>query len=89
LLAAASGGLLRYSVAEAWLTAVPGDVWASFRTGMTGLTVHLRRKGLRMIATPGPGIAQTRPDGVFQWVMFEDASYGGGVVWVANQSGIP
>jgi outer membrane protein assembly factor BamB len=87
LLAAASSGVLRYSVAGAGLTAVPGGVWASFRTGMQGLTVHLRQKGLRMMGPPGPGIARTRPNGVFHWVMFEDAAYGGGAVWVANQAG--
>lgn len=88
LLAEASGGVLRYSAAGAGLIAVPGGVWASFRTGMQGLTVHLRRKGLRMIAPPGPGIARTPPNTVFHWVMFEDAAYGGGAVWVASQSGI-
>src|SRR5262249_18456681 len=48
-LATASTGLLRYSAAGAALTAVPGGVWASFRTGMMGLTLHLSRAGLQMI----------------------------------------
>lgn len=88
MLAAASGGLIRYSVAGAALTAVPGGVWASFRTGMLGLTVYLGRKGLRRIVPPGPGIALTRPTGVFHWPMYETTGYGGGALWVANQVGI-
>jgi hypothetical protein len=84
----ASGGIIRYSVAGANLTAVPGGVWASFRTGMLGLTIHLGAKSLQMIAPPGPGIALTRPTGVFHWPMYETTSYGGGALWVANQVGI-
>jgi hypothetical protein len=87
-LAAASGGLIRYSVAGAALTAVPGGVWASFRTGMLGLTIHLGAKGLRMIAPPGPGIALDPATGVFHWPMYETTAYGGGALWVANQVGI-
>lgn len=88
MLAAASGGLIRYSVAGAALTAVPGGVWASFRTGMLGLTIHLGKKDLRMIVPPGPSIALTEPTGVFHWPMFETTTYGGGALWVANQVGI-
>jgi hypothetical protein len=87
-LAAASGGLIGYSVAGAALTAVPGGVWASFRTGMLGLTIHLGTKGLRMIAPPGPGIALAPATGVFHWPMYETTTYGGGALWVANQVGI-
>lgn len=87
-LAAASGGLIRASVAGAELTAVPGGVWASFRTGMMGLTIHLGANGLRMIAPPGHGIALGRLPGVFDWAMYEATAYGGGALWVANQAGI-
>lgn len=87
-LAEASGGLIRDSVAGAALTAVPGGVWASFRTGMLGLTIHLSAKGLRIIAPPGPGVALTRPTGVFHWPMYETTAHGGGSLWVANQAGI-
>lgn len=86
--AKASGGLMRYSVAGADLTAVPGGVWASFRTGMMGLTIHLGALGLPMITPPGPRIARTPPTGVFHWPMYETTSYGGGALWVANQLGI-
>jgi hypothetical protein len=87
-LAVRSAGLLRDSAAGAWLTAVPGGVWASYRTGMLGLTVHLSQHGLRMIAPPGPGIASHPANGVFHWPMYETAVYGGGVLWLANQVGI-
>lgn len=84
LLATASSGLLRYSIAGAALTAVSGGVWASFRTGMLGLTIHLRRAGLRMTAPPGPGIARRPATGIFHWAMAEATAYGGGALWLAN-----
>jgi len=84
-LAAASGGVIRYAVAGASLTAVPGGVWASFRTGMLGLTIHLGAHGLRMIAPPGPRIVRTPPGSVFHWPMGATTSYGGGALWVANE----
>jgi len=87
-LAMRSGGLISYSVAGAWLTAVPGGVWASFRTGMLGLTVHLSDKGLRMIAPPAPGIASRPANGIFHWPMYETTVYGGGALWLGNQLGI-
>jgi len=87
-LAVRSGGLIRDSVAGAWLTAVPGGVWASFRTGMLGLTVHLSQNGLRMIRPPGPGIALRPANGIFHWPMYETTIYAGGALWLANQLGI-
>ena len=87
-LAAADGGLISDSVMGAALTAVPGGVWASFRTGMLGLTVHRGARALRMIAPPGPGIALAPATGVFHWPMYETTAYGGGALWVANQVGI-
>lgn len=87
-LAAASGGVIRYSVAGADLTAVPGGVWASFRTGMMGMTIHLGANGLPMITPPGPRIVRTPPNSVFHWPMYETTSYGGGALWVANELAI-
>ena len=87
-LAEASDGLIRYSVAGADLTAVPGGVWASFRTGMMGLTIHLGANGLPMITPPGPRIGLTPPTGVFHWPMDAATSYGGGALWVANEAAI-
>lgn len=84
-LAAASSGLLRYSAAGAALTAVPGGVWASFRTGMMGLTLHLSRAGLQMITPPGPRITRSPATGIFHWPMYEATAYGGGALWVVNQ----
>jgi hypothetical protein len=84
-LAAASSGVIRYSVAGADLTAVPGGVWASFRTGMLGLTIHLGANGLPMITPPGSRIMRTPPTSVFHWPMYETTSYGGGALWVANE----
>jgi hypothetical protein len=87
-LAAASDGVIRYAVAGADLTAVPGGVWASFRTGMMGLTIHLGANGLPMITPPGPRIVRTPPTSVFHWPMYETTSYGGGALWVANELAI-
>jgi hypothetical protein len=53
LLASASGKPLRFSVSGAALTAVPGRVWASYRTGMAGQTILLRQRGLRTVPFTG------------------------------------
>jgi outer membrane protein assembly factor BamB len=87
-LAVAANGLVTDSVAGAALTAVPGGVWASFRTGMLGLTIHLRQHDLAVIAPPGPGIALTPATSVFHWPMYATTVYGGGALWLANQTGI-
>jgi len=87
-LAAASGGVIRYALAGANLTAVSGGVWASFRTGMMGLTIHLGANGLPMITPPGPGIVRTPPTGVFHWPMYATTSYGGGALWLTNETAI-
>jgi hypothetical protein len=55
---------------------------------MLGLTVRLRRAGLRMIAPPGPGVAQSPASGPFHWPMFEATAYGGSALWLANQLGV-
>jgi hypothetical protein len=83
-LAIASHGPVTYSVAGSALTAVPGGVWVSFRTGMMGLTLHLRQRDLRIV-TP-PGVSQG--GGIFRWAMFATTAYGGGALWLANQAGI-
>lgn len=86
-LAADTGGLVRDSVAGPALTAVPGGVWVSFRTGMLGITYHLGRAGLRMIPPPGPGVA-LGPPGLFHWPMAASVAYGGGTLWLTNDAGI-
>ncbi len=87
-LAVADSGLITDSVAGAALTAVPGGVWASFRTGMLGVTIHLRQSDLAMIAPPGPGIALAPASGIFHWPMYATTVYGGGALWLATQTGI-
>ncbi len=49
LLVRSPARLLDESVAG---TAVPGGVWASFRTGLLGLTIHLCHRDLAMIPPP-------------------------------------
>jgi hypothetical protein len=86
-LAYTARGLITYSVAGAGLTAVPGGVWASFRTGMLGLTIHLRRRDLTLIAPPGAGIAKTPATGLFHWPMSATTLYAGGALWLTNEAG--
>jgi hypothetical protein len=86
--AEANHGLVTYSVAGSALTAVPGGVWVSFRTGMLGLTLHLGQPDLTMVAPPGPDIVRSPATGLFHWAMYAATSYGGGSLWLANQAGI-
>jgi outer membrane protein assembly factor BamB len=79
---------LSYSVAGASLTAVPGGAWASFRTGMLGLTIHLRQKNLSLQPPPGAHVASTPANGLFHWPMDATTLYGGGSLWLANEAGI-
>ena len=60
------------------LTAAPGGVWASFRTGMNGRTVLLRQRGLREV---------TPPASIFTWPMDATTVYGGGRLWLAEELG--
>jgi DNA-binding beta-propeller fold protein YncE len=94
---ARSGGLLArtarvpvsYSVAGAALTAAPGGVWASIRTGMLGLTFLLRGPGL--VAAPLPGVnssAAPPAGGIFHHAMGAVTVYGGGALWLASGSGV-
>jgi streptogramin lyase len=70
---------IAYSVAGAALAAVPGGVWASFRTGLLGQTLHLRQSGLA---------ATSHPRGIFAWAMYATAIYAGGALWFTSQSGV-
>lgn len=87
-LASASSPLLSESVAGSGLTAVPGGVWASFRTGMLGLTLHLRQRDLAQIAPPGPQVASTPANGLFHWPMSASTLYAAGSLWLTNESGV-
>ena len=87
-LATANSPLLSDSVAGAGLTAVPGGVWALFRTGMLGLTLHFRQSDLAQIAPPGPRIVLTPANGLFHWPMSASVLYGSGALWLTNESGV-
>ncbi len=87
LLATADHGLVTDAVAGSALTAVPGSLWVSFRTGMLGLTLHLRQAGLALAAPTGPGIAGSPANGLFHWAMYASTIYGGGSLWLTNQAG--
>jgi hypothetical protein len=80
LLASASGKPLQFSISGAALTAVPGRVWASYRTGMAGQTILLRQRGLRTVRFTG---GRT----LFDWFMTGSTAYGGGSVWVGTDNG--
>jgi hypothetical protein len=64
------------------LTAGPGGVWASLRTGTEGHSVLLRRRGLGSVRLSGS---------IFGWDMAQAATtvYGGGALWLAPDGGFP
>jgi hypothetical protein len=76
---------ISYSVAGAELTALPGGVWVSFRTGMQGRSVLLSQRALATVIAPVP--ART-PEGVTYWPMFSSSVYGGGALWVTTMTGL-
>jgi hypothetical protein len=90
LLATAARSALRFSVGGAALTAVPGGVWASFRTGMLGQTVLLRQAGLGSVPLPAsylPGVppASVQPD-FYHYAMGASTAYGG-ALWLTQGTG--
>jgi hypothetical protein len=85
-LASVQAGPVEYSIAGAALTAVPGGVWASFRTGMMGLTILLRQSDLTAIAPPGLGPPISYPlSPVFDWPMGATTVYGGNTLFLAQE----
>jgi outer membrane protein assembly factor BamB len=76
------------SVAGGALTAVPGGVWISFRTGMMGETILLGQSDLAMVGPPSSDLGESQPDGVFGWIMGASTIYGDGAVFVVNQNGV-
>jgi hypothetical protein len=87
-IATASSRLLSGSVAGSGVTAVTGGVWASFRTGMLGLTLHFRQRDLASVEPPGPKIAASPANGLFHWPMSASLLYGDGALWLTNESGV-
>jgi hypothetical protein len=79
LLATTDRAPLKFSVAGAALTAVPGGVWASYRTGMAGQTILLRRRGL--------GVVRARGGRLFSWFMTGGTAYGDGSLCAGASSG--
>ncbi|HEY1641035.1 MAG TPA: hypothetical protein VGG35_10135 [Streptosporangiaceae bacterium] len=78
VLARQAGGNLKYSAGGAFLTAVPGGVWPSFRTGMKGETILLRQAGLVEVALPSGG------DQLYSWDQWASTVYGGGSLWLSQ-----
>ena len=76
------------SVAGGALTAVPGGVWMSFRTGMSGETLFLRQSDLAVVGPPSSLLEEAQPAGVFSWIMGASTIYGDGALFVVNQNGV-
>jgi hypothetical protein len=83
LLAQTSADPLPFSLGGADLTAVPGGVWASFRTGMDGQSMLLSAPSLRIRSGPG----QTG-ESLYNWGMGSTSVYGGGALWVMTDDGL-
>jgi hypothetical protein len=77
-LASATSPPVEFAVAGSNLTAVPGGVWSSFRTGMLGQTVLLRARELSAVPLHSP---------IFGWAMFASTVYGDSL-WLARQDGV-
>jgi hypothetical protein len=82
LLARTSADPLPFSLGGADLTAVPGGVWASFRTGMDGQSMLLSAPSLRIRSGP-PWLSES----LYNWPMGSTAVYGGGALWVMTDGG--
>lgn len=80
------------SVAGGILTALPGGVATSFRTGMMGDTELLDAKTLMTITPPvlgrAPGDIDKPPDDVFGWPMGASTLYAAGSLWIQNEFGV-
>jgi hypothetical protein len=88
-LARAAHGPVTSALSGAALTATRPGVWASYRTGMLGATILLRRRGLATVLPPGYGQPPTsRRGGVYTWPMDATTVYGGGALWLANDAGV-
>jgi hypothetical protein len=82
LLASNNRRPLLFSVGGARMTSAPGGVWVSFRTGMLGLTVLLRQRGLGFVSLPGSGRAD-----LFAWAMMATTEFAGHSVFLAKEGG--
>jgi hypothetical protein len=87
------GATLKWSAGGAWLTAVPGGVWVSFRTGMLGESGLLNARSLSPVSGFASGVdaGQSPVTGIgsiYSWAMFSASAYGGGALWVTTTGGL-
>jgi hypothetical protein len=91
LLAQTGAGPLRWAASGASVIAVPGGVWAWFRTGMLGASVLVRAGSPRLYSGPPVSAANSPAFGVgtiYDWAAGSSAVYGGGALWVATDGGL-
>jgi hypothetical protein len=72
------------SVGGGTLTAAPGGVWVSFRTGMAGLTVLLRQRDLRSVKLAGAGTLRS----LFEWQMWAGTVYASPSLYLVQVGGL-
>jgi hypothetical protein len=92
LLTTSATSPVTYSVSGGGVTALPGGVADSFRTGMRGATELLSAAGLTPITPPGlsatSGSSDEPPGDVFSWPMSDSTLYAAGSLWIQNQWGV-
>jgi hypothetical protein len=89
LLVRSDGRSLAWAIDGASLTAVPGGVWVSFRTGMMGLSGLLAARSLKVISGFPTVNTSSRGIGtIYGWTGGAPSVYGGGALWVATEDGI-
>lgn len=89
LLARGDGGPLTGAISGAWLTAVPGGIWVSFRTGMMGESGLLSARSLTVVSGfVTSRSAATGAGTVYSWAMGAPAAYAGGALWVETDGGV-
>jgi hypothetical protein len=89
LLGQADGAPLTWAISGVGLTAGPGGVWVSLRTGMLGESELLSARTLAVISGPPALNPAVRGNGtIYGWVMGESSAYAGGALWVATDGGV-
>jgi hypothetical protein len=84
LLAVTARSALTDATTGPGLVAMPGRVWAYFRTGMTGASALLRARDLAVLKTAVPGTF----NGAYEWGQTGGATDHDGVLWWADGSGL-
>lgn len=89
LLSSVTTGPIDDSINGAKLVAGPDGVWASFRTGMMGLTILLRQRDLATVAPPaaGPDIGSSVGD-ILYWTFSATVAYGDDTLFLAQDGGL-